>query len=63
MALEHVFYFNFKVFSRLTNRNKVRKLLKLTVFDIFPPSQIVCCPYVRCMYILKQNTNYYAFIV
>ena len=35
MALENVFYFNFKVLSRLTNRNKARKLLEFAVFDIF----------------------------
>ena len=63
MALENVFYFDFKVLSRLPNRNKARKLLKFAVFDIFLSSQIVCCSYVRYMYILNQSTNYYTFIV
>ena len=63
MALENIFYFNFKVLSRLPNRNKARKLLKFAVFDIFLSSQIVCCSYVRYMYILNQSTNYYTFIV
>ena len=62
-ALENVFYFNLKVLSRLPNRNKARKLLKFAVFDIFLSSQIVCCSYVRYMYILNQSTNYYTFIV
>ena len=62
MALENVFYFNFKVLSRLPNRNKARKLLKFAVFDIFLSSQIVCCSDVRYMYILNQNANYYTFI-
>ena len=34
MALENAFYFNFKVLSRLPNRNKERKLMKFAVFDI-----------------------------
>ena len=58
-ALENVFYFNLKVLSRLPNRNKARKLLKFAVFDIFQvTSQIVCCSYVRYIYILNQSTNY-----
>ena len=57
MALENVFYFNFKVFSRLPNRNKARKLLKFAAFDIFLSSQIVCCSYVRDMHILNQSRN------
>ena len=63
MALENVFYFNFAVFSQLPNRNKARKLLKFVAFDIFLSSQIVCCSYVRYMYILNQSTNYYTLIV
>ena len=59
MALENVFYFNFKVLSRLPNRNKVKKLLRFAVFDFFLSSQIVCCSYVRYIYILNQITNYY----
>ena len=35
MAMENVFYFNFKVLPRLPNRNKARKLLKFAVFDVF----------------------------
>ena len=62
MALENVFYFNFKVLPQLPNRNKARKLLKFAVFDIFLSSQIVCCSDVRYMYILNQNANYYTFI-
>ena len=42
---------------------KQKKLLKFAVFDIFLSSQIVCCSYVRYMYILNQSTNYYTFIV
>ena len=61
MALENVFYFNFKVLSRVPNRNKARKL-KFAVFDIFLSSQIVCCSYVCYMYMLNQSTNYYTFI-
>ena len=63
MALENVFYFDFKVLSRLPNRNKARKLLTFAVIDIFLSSQIVCCSYVRYMYILNKSTNYYTFIV
>ena len=69
MALENVFYFNFKVLSRLPNRNKARKLLKFAVFDIFLSSQIICYSYVRIMYtynlmyILSQSTKYYTFTV
>ena len=54
MALENVFYFNFKVFSRLPNRNKARKLLKFAAFDIFLSSQIVCCSYIRYMYVYTK---------
>ena len=63
MALENVFYFNFKVSSRLPNRKKARKLPKFSIFDIFLSSQIVSCSYVRYMYLLNQSTNYYTFIV
>ena len=63
MALENIFYFNFKVLSRLPNRNKARKLLKFAVFDIFLSSQIVGCSYVSYMYILNQSVNYYTFIM
>ena len=63
MALENVFYFNFKVLSQLPNRNKTRKLLTFAVFDIFLSSQIVCCSYEGFMYIPNQITNYYTFIL
>ena len=63
MALENVFYFNFKVLSRLLNTSKAGKLLKFAVSDIFLFSQIVCCSYVPYMYIVNQSTNYYTFIV
>ena len=61
MALENVFYFNFKALFRLPNRSKARKLLKFAVFDIFLSSQIVFCSYVRYMYILNQSANYYNY--
>ena len=61
MALENVFFFNFKVLSRSPHRSKARKLLKFAVFDIFLSSHIVCCSYVRYMYILNQSANYYSF--
>ena len=57
MALQNVFYFNFKVLFRLANRNKARKLPKFAVFDIFLSSRIVCCSYVPYMYILNQITT------
>ena len=67
MALENVFYFNFKVLSPLPNKNKARKLQKFAVFDIFLSSQVVYCSYVRYIYIYiyipNQSTDYYTFIV
>ena len=57
MALEKVFYFNYKVLSRLPNRSKAREVLKFAAFDIFLSSQIVCCSYVRDIHILNQSRN------
>ena len=48
MALKNVFYFKFKVLSRLANRNKARKLLKFAVFDIFFIPRL----YVVLMYVI-----------
>ena len=54
MALEKAFYFNYKVLSRLPIRSKAREVLKFAAFDIFLSSQIVCCSYIRYMYVYTK---------